>query len=575
MEIQEKINLKNRKVIIYGKGRFARDFSYIFDYIDVSYYVDDAVDEGVASLEQIKKENFDEIAVIICKYDYISAAENLDKIGLKYKENYFVAEDFFKELDYPFEERIRGKRVFVWGTGYWAHNFFHAWLEKRHVTVWGCIDSDEKKVGRRFFGYEVYSPERILKADNIFIIIASTYYEEIKAKAVQYGLVEDIDFVSFEKLNTDCSNRLKATIYDVPKMDYLCQRPFEYATVRKNGTVGLCTALRNGEKMSMYEHSFEDIWKSNHNKVSRLSIINGTYTFCDVTRCPHLREKAEIAKDFGDIHYYYSENYTKEYVDEKCRVAQKIDRDCLLLREGYEKKEGEYPKEMMVSIDDTCNLNCITCRKKRIIASKREQEKMRKVSTKLQETVFPHVKKVRLAGDGEVCFSGIYRELLKADCIKNQEEIGVLTNATLFTPANWELIKGNHKIVKIVCSVDSAVKETYETIRRGANFHTLMNNLKFISELRKKGEVAEFSIHCVVQRLNYKEMPQYVQLGIDLGCDNIEFVGVVNYGIYTSEEYKEVTMFDEDNKMKPELAEVLKDPIFKDERVNLFEWREW
>lgn len=575
MEIQEKMNLQNKKIIIYGHNRFARDFSYIFDYIDISYYVDDVISEGVAGLEQIKKENFADILVIICKYDYISAAENLEELGLKYKENYFVAEDFFKELDYPFEERSKGKKIFVWGTGNCAHAFFHDWIEKRHITVWGCVDNDAQKVGRRFFGHEVYSPEKILKAKNVFVIVASTYYEEIKVKALQYGLRENIDFVSYEKLNTDCSNRLKATIYDVPKMKYFCQRPFEYAAVRKDGTVGLCTALHNGEKMSMYECDFGDIWKSDQNKISRLSIINGTYTFCDVTRCPHLREKALIAKDFSDIHYYYSVNYTEEYVDEKCLVAQKIDRDSVLICDGYVKQELDYPKEMMISIDSTCNLNCITCRKNRVIASKQEQEKKQEVSVKLQEKVIPHIEKIRLAGDGEVCFSRIYRDLLRSECVKNRKELGILTNATLFTPNNWEIIKGNHDIIKIVCSVDSAVKETYEKIRRGADFEALMKNLKFISELRKKGKVAEFAIHCVVQRLNYREMPQYVQLGIDLGCDKIEFVGVVNYGVYTSEEYKNVTMFDEDNKMKPELAEVLKNPIFNDERVNLFEWREW
>ena len=59
------------------------------------------------------------------------------------------------------------------------------------------VDNDEKKEGTIFCGKGIYKPERLLldKNDDIFIVIASSYYEEISEQLIDMEFREDIDFV--------------------------------------------------------------------------------------------------------------------------------------------------------------------------------------------------------------------------------------------------------------------------------------------------------------------------------------------------------------------------------------------
>ena len=59
------------------------------------------------------------------------------------------------------------------------------------------VDNDEKKEGTIFCGKKIYKPERLLldKNDKIFIIVASSYYDEISEQLINMGFREDVDYV--------------------------------------------------------------------------------------------------------------------------------------------------------------------------------------------------------------------------------------------------------------------------------------------------------------------------------------------------------------------------------------------
>ena len=107
----------NRKIVIYGSGRYPKDFLYVFDKIQVSYYVDDKAGDTVEQYHVLEKEKKSEVFVIICKYDEKAARTNLEQMGFQRGTNYVSASELFQELDFPIKAISKKKEIYVWGTG--------------------------------------------------------------------------------------------------------------------------------------------------------------------------------------------------------------------------------------------------------------------------------------------------------------------------------------------------------------------------------------------------------------------------------------------------------------------------
>ena len=82
-------------------------------------------------------------------------------------------------------------------------------------------------------------------------------------------------------------------------------------------------------------------------------------------------------------------------------------------------------------------------------------------------------------------------------------------------------------IEEIAISIDAASAQTY-AVNRGGNYERLLENLAFISELRRNWNISSFRLNFVVQANNFREMPDFVELGLQLGVDRILFQKLVN-----------------------------------------------
>ena len=153
----------------------------------------------------------------------------------------------------------------------------------------------------------------------------------------------------------------------------------------------------------------------------------------------------------------------------------------------------------------------------------------------------------------------------------NPQFIRLLSNGMLFNQRNWEhFIKGRRQKIMLTVSIDAATKETYESIRRNGNFGVLKKNMEFASQLRKSGGLCYFRMNFVVQKENYREMIPFVEWGQKLGVDEIFFTKILNWGTYTPEEFAEISMMEQDGVTpKPELKEILENPVMKSEIVDL------
>lgn len=88
------------------------------------------------------------------------------------------------------------KKFVIWGTGIRSSHFSKG-LEELPVFY---IDNDSSKKGTLYFGKEVLHPSEINDWKKYFIIVASSYYTEIKKQLSELGLREDKDFVYYEKV---------------------------------------------------------------------------------------------------------------------------------------------------------------------------------------------------------------------------------------------------------------------------------------------------------------------------------------------------------------------------------------
>ena len=281
------------------------------------------------------------------------------------------------------------------------------------------------------------------------------------------------------------------------------------------------------------------VWNSPKHKILCLSAVNRTYTFCNKNMCPLL---------FGK---------KREVQDDK-------------LKEAYPIMESS-PQVAAIGFDYTCNLKCETCRSEMRVAMNEDKEKMFSFADYAIDEILPDARFFVMAGDGEVFASAAYKRIYQSASMNNTDYIRILSNGTLFNEKNWREFRNNKKgKIMLTASVDAATKTTYESIRRNGNFDILKANMAFAGKLRQMGELSYFRMNFVVQKRNYQEMIDFVKWGLEIGADEVFFTKILNWGTYSEEEFKEISMMEEDGVTpKAELKQILDDPIMKNKIVDL------
>jgi MoaA/NifB/PqqE/SkfB family radical SAM enzyme len=329
-----------------------------------------------------------------------------------------------------------------------------------------------------------------------------------------------------------------------------CKQPFEKVLIGAPGYVRTCCpswlpiAIGNIFK----EQDFNKIWNSKTAQKVRASMINETYEFCNHDYCPFL------------IHNRFKPSKKNTTYDNNSTTnAQKT-----VLSNG--------PVEMNLCYDNTCNLYCKFCRNHIITASKERTEFLLKFQENLIKTpLFKDIRRLILAGQGEVFASKVYLSLLKSINKKRSPKLRVtlLTNGVLLTPANWEKISNAHYAIDTISiSVDAAAKKTYNKVRRGSNFDILLNNLKFLSELKKNKDLKIIATF-VMQKQNYKEMPAFVNLMKNYSVDEFYFQKIINQGTYTEEEFRQAAVHRKDHNEHNAFLEILRNPVLKKPGINI------
>lgn len=168
-----------------------------------------------------------------------------------------------------------------------------------------------------------------------------------------------------------------------------------------------------------------------------------------------------------------------------------------------------YPSYLEIEVTTRCPLKCIICERTYWREANRDMT--------LQEfkgivDQFPKLKWIGLTGIGE---SFANKDFLKMLRYVKEKNIFVELYDNFFLideKTASQLIEMS--IDKIFISLDAATKETYEKIRIGSNFERVINNLNSFFRLKKEmnAHFPEIFFHYVVNSLNLKEIPQYIDL---------------------------------------------------------------
>lgn len=538
--------IAERDIWIYLVGRWQKDFEYVFPEMKITGYIDDRITKGEWQGKKLyciagfkEKVKADKALVVCCciKDRHAAKEEVLHEFD---GYDYVYAEDLFFLLDDDIEALIGGRVLAIWGTGSIAEKNWEALASRYKIDCF--IDSDESK--KEFHGYEVRHPADKWTFGNCFVVVANNYYQDISAQLIKQGLQEGKDFCSYRKLRIT-SYLLYKTWTSEKCYDFECNTMLHHLDILDGGDLNCCCATFMLELLgNLLEEDIQDIWNSKVHRILCVSLLNKTYCFCKASLCPAL-----VGKDRG------------EYIEEFSECS-------------YPEIES-HPSSVNICIDHSCNLYCESCRENIQMADEKQLATAYKVADKVEKDILPYVNFIMMAGNGEVFLSKVYKKLWMSKAGKKSRYFQILSNGTLFTKAMWQMFEAGRESSVLLCvSIDAATEETYRKIRRGGSWNNLMKNMKFAGTLRANGKINYFRLNFVVQRENYKEIPQFIQMAKMFNADRVLLTRILNWGTYSNEEFKKITMVDKNGRPKPELQEVLNKPICKDEIVDIgtFNW---
>jgi hypothetical protein len=350
--------------------------------------------------------------------------------------------------------------------------------------------------------------------------------------------------------------------------DKICPLAFERIFVQSTGEVMCCcpplvpVAIGN-----VFEDSnWRKIINSAIAKEIRESIINGEYKYCNRLTCQYIRNID--SKSF--MSYKVSLNLGS-YGDSAIN-SKKVDIMTNRLSD-YTKNTVSTIEDLNLGFDETCNLHCPQCRKGFIFPTEDKKNKLDHLAQQIIPDMVLSSKKIVLANTGDPFASKYYRRVLEsisASTHKNLISITIFTNGLLLNKKMWEKLSNIHPFnIGIAVSVDAMKKKTYEKVRPPGKWETLVENINFISQLKKEDKIKYFEVEYVIQECNFREIKEFTIWALnELVVSRVVFHRLINTGTYSDDDYQSRAVFNEQHHLYKEFLEVLSDPIFRNNQVS-------
>lgn len=174
-------------------------------------------------------------------------------------------------------------------------------------------------------------------------------------------------------------------------------------------------------------------------------------------------------------------------------------------------------RRLMVVLTGKCNLRCIMC-ERRAGDFTLPQDAIWQIAE-----FFPYLDTIMWQG-GEVFVVDFFKELFQEASKFPQILQEINTNGLLISEKWADLIaKAN---TRLIISIDSTDRQTYEYIRRGAKFDNLIRNISLVKEARKRHNQVDTAdiVNIVVMRSNYQKLDSFVDFAAQYGFHSLNFM---------------------------------------------------
>lgn len=327
-----------------------------------------------------------------------------------------------------------------------------------------------------------------------------------------------------------------------------CSKPFTWFEVQIDGRVFLCCPTWLPYPVgNIFDNTIAEVWNSERVVKIRESIYDGSFRYCNKPLCPEIQS-----------------NFLKrlDTVDEQDR---------------WTLDPTGFPKNINFSTDESCNLSCPSCRTDKILHGHGAEYDHRKaLDDRIWNEILARPRdidiNIHITGSGDPFGSKIFRErLLSLDATDRPNmKFYLRTNGVMMTPKIWnQLNRIESNIKNIHISFDAANKSTYDITRRGGDWDTLIENVKYIDPIARRLGIQLF-YDFVVQDINAFEMLEFCELvnSISPNYYLIHFTRVSDWGTWDRENFMKRAIWMNTHEKHAEWLEYISDKRFDNYRIS-------
>ncbi len=269
------------------------------------------------------------------------------------------------------------------------------------------------------------------------------------------------------------------------KIESRCPRPKDTVLIDKMGSCYACecTGWLPQSIGNLQIKSLTDIIGSDMHQHLQSSITDGTYRYCNEHQCSYIKSGAVLHGQPDRIQH------------------------------------------LRLAIDDSCNLQCPSCRKGMIFHKEGSAYNLGiRLADKINDWLCNHEHpiQVHMGSDGDPFASHVYRHFMKQTPERDNIKYSILTNGLMFKEFHTKVPYVINNLQDLGISIDGATKETYEKLRLGGKWEKIKSNLQSIADSKHKYDFC-LKFHMVVQQDNWWEMKAMAELAESYGVDEIYF----------------------------------------------------
>ncbi len=179
-----------------------------------------------------------------------------------------------------------------------------------------------------------------------------------------------------------------------------------------------------------------------------------------------------------------------------------------------------HPTNAMLELGNVCNLHCQMCPREHEYGKAMDVGFMPVEKAKLIiDEMYPYLDSIGLTGLGETILYPHLLEIVKYIKSKKKSIIITISTNAHFKGYQERVEPVLPYIDNIQFSIDG-IGETYDTIRKGASFDEVTDNIRFTME---RGKDTTFMMNCVVMPENYFQMTEVADYARKMNIDYVNF----------------------------------------------------